>query len=51
MAALNADGLSSILLGARLFSLSINQWRVLKQVPRGGATLTDFPKNRLSCAA
>ena len=25
------------------FSLSIDQWRVLNLVPRGGATLTDFP--------
>ena len=26
------------------FSLSIDQWRVLNLVPRGGETLTDFPK-------
>ena len=38
------DDPSLILLGAGLFSLSINQWRVLHQVPRGGTTLTDFLK-------
>ena len=38
------DDPSSIPLGAGVFTLSINQWRVLNQVPGGGATLTDFPK-------
>ena len=35
---------SSIPLCAGLFSLSINQWQVLKQVTHGGAMLTDFLK-------
>ena len=39
---------SLIPLGAGLFSLSCKQWRILNQVPHGGATLTDFPKNMLS---
>ena len=34
---------NSIPLGAGLFSLAINQWCVLNQIPLGGATLTDFP--------
>ena len=38
------DNPSVIPLGAGLFSLSINQWHFLNQVPCGGATLTDFPK-------
>ena len=36
------NNLSLILLGAGLFYLSVNQWRVLIQVPGEGATLTDF---------
>ena len=35
---------SEILLGTGFFSLSINQWRILNQVPLGGAMLIDFPK-------
>ena len=31
--------------GRQAFSLSINQWRVLNQVSRGSAMLTDVPKN------
>ena len=38
------DNPSLIPLGAGLFFLSIKQWHVLNQVPREGATLTDFPK-------
>ena len=38
------DGPSLIPLGAVVFSLSINQWRVLNQVPPRGATLTGVPK-------
>ena len=34
---------SLIPLGAFFLSLSTHQWRVLEQVPRGGATLTNFP--------
>ena len=30
--------------GRRAFSLSINRWQILNQVPRGGAMLTYFPK-------
>ena len=35
---------SLIPLSTGLFSLSCKQWRILNQVPHGGATLTDFPK-------
>ena len=47
--ALCPDDPSLILLG--FFSCHEYQWHVLNQVPRVGATLTDFLNNRLSCAA
>ena len=45
------DDPSLILLSTSLFSLFIIEGCVLDQVPLEGAALTDFPKNRLSCAA
>ena len=35
---------SLILLGAKLFTLAINQWWGLNKAPRGDATLSDFPQ-------
>ena len=42
------DNPSSVPLGPGLYSISINQWRILNQVRCRDAMLTDFPKNRLS---